>query len=133
MTLKSNGRKTMETIFENAADFAERYIRYNWDRNLRDDTSRQWCPKWWCHPEAYTRITFLWAWYEFAFTSDSYSEMAQWLQFFDYEMDALTQPGGCFRHCVGGHSDAVAYQAEEFPLTPAIDALAFQSEENKQQ
>ena len=103
----------METIFENAADFAERYIRYNWDRNLRDDTSRQWCPKWWCH--------------------DSYSEMAQWLQFFDYEMDALTQPGGCFRHCVGGHSDAVAYQAEEFPLTPAIDALAFQSEENKQQ
>lgn len=108
----------METKYDNVFDYVDRYVRLLWDRNLRDDTSRQWCKAWFLHPEAVLRFEFLWQWYEHVSANGSCVEFSYYFAFFESQMEILTSPGGCFRHCYSGHVNVDSYLYEEFPIRP---------------
>jgi hypothetical protein len=67
--------------------------------------SLRWCPKWWLHPEAVTRLTGCWLSWE-AFRLDPATGISDWLRdHLDYHLSVLTDQRGPFFQCSpeGGH------------------------------
>jgi Domain of unknown function (DUF4913) len=65
-----------------------------------------WCPQWWQHPEAISRLTGLWSTWEAAAT-DSDIAMLSWYQdYLDHHLPVLCSHNGPFLNCSNdqGHS-----------------------------
>lgn len=77
-----------------------------------------WCPQWWRHIEAVTRISALWHAWEKSRLEDG-AAMSTWLlDHADRHMDRLLSPDGPFAYCTAkdGHvSSAVPFLVDEYP------------------
>ncbi|MUK02791.1 DUF4913 domain-containing protein [Vibrio cholerae] len=77
-----------------------------------------WCPQWWRHIEAVTRINALWHAWEKSRLEDG-AAMSTWLlDHADRQMDRLLSPDGPFAYCTAkdGHvSSAVPFLVDEYP------------------
>lgn len=77
-----------------------------------------WCPQWWRHVEAVTRISALWHAWEKSRLEDG-AAMSTWLlDHADRHMDRLLSPDGPFAYCTAkdGHvSSAVPFLVDEYP------------------
>lgn len=77
-----------------------------------------WCPQWWRHVEAVTRINALWHAWEKSRLEDG-AAMSTWLlDHADRHMDRLLSPDGPFAYCTAkdGHvSSAVPFLVDEYP------------------
>lgn len=63
-----------------------------------------WCPKWWEHTEAISRLKALWYAWEEARYGGAAAMAAWWLHFADPMLTALTDRRGVFQACVRGHT-----------------------------
>ena len=73
-------------------------------RDLEGRT-RVWCPQWWRHPEAITRLDALWrAWEHLRL--DPATGMSVWFRdHADHHMPILFDPEGPFKRCAKGHGE----------------------------
>lgn len=99
-----------------------------------DDTKRSlaWCPQWWLHVEAVSRISALWHGWEKS-RLESGAALSTWiLDHADRHMDRLLNPQGPFRYCSpkDGHtSKAVPFIVAEYPdFLTTTDAPLYNAE-----
>jgi Domain of unknown function (DUF4913) len=77
-----------------------------------DDPDRRWCPQWWEHHDALTRLTALYL----AYHALAHQKAPTWLSVFlrdhlDPHLAQLTHPHGPFRSCRDGHRNSTARTA----------------------
>jgi hypothetical protein len=73
----------------------------------------RWCPQWWRHPEAVTRLTALWRAWE-VFRLEPATGIADWLRdHLDHQLPILLGPRGPFFQCDRReHLDGEPFAAE---------------------
>ena len=73
-------------------------------RRQHNENAFRWCPHWWAHAEAISRLNGLWEAWENARTEGSVAVLGWW-QVFDHHVTILTGTGGPFAQCTqsSGH------------------------------
>jgi hypothetical protein len=89
-------------------------------RRALDSPSRTWCPQWWRHAEAISRLEALWrAWEHLRL--DPATGMSVWFRdHADHHMAVLLDSEGPFKRCSAGKGHK---PLEELPLDPAPEGL----------
>jgi Domain of unknown function (DUF4913) len=80
-----------------------------------------WCPQWWQHPEAISRLTGLWQAWEQAY-QDSSLAMLDWYRIhLDYHLAVLTDHNGPFMNCSNdqGHARSAGVLIKSEPAPAA--------------
>jgi len=97
--------------------FVREFLAPVYRRSLEGGRTRTWCPQWWRHAEAITRLDALWrAWEHLRL--DPATGMSVWLRdHADHHMAVLMDPDGPFKGCAPekGHSDRLASLPVEDP------------------
>jgi len=87
-------------------------------RRAFDGRSRTWCPAWWKHAEAISRLEALWRAWEYLRREPALGMSTWWRDHADPHMAVLMSAEGPFRHCdpEKGHSDRLQpLPLEEYP------------------
>lgn len=109
-----------EPVFESVEDWVAGYFLPMFRRPVGGEF--RWCPRWWAHPEAVSRLTALWRSWE-AFRLEPTSGISDWYAgHLDHHLPILLGSRGPFFQCdpVSGHIDADPFPVEEIDY----DALA---------
>lgn len=127
-----NMYEDMYTFF--SAELHPFYVRESTFLQEKDTEKRAlaWCPQWWLHIEAATRISSLWHGWEKS-RLESGAALSTWiLDHADRHMDRLLNPHGPFRYCstTDGHTrKAIPFIVEEYPDSLTIsDAPLYNAE-----
>ncbi len=100
-TERADSPDEVELAYPNSAQWLERYLLPNY---VRRPVENRWCPTWWEHAEALTRIEALWRSWE-ALRWDGPTGMAVWWRdYCDPHMRVLLSADGPFFDCVRGHT-----------------------------
>lgn len=76
-----------------------------------------WCPRWWEHVEAVSRLTALWhAWEAMHRTTPGGAGLAGWYHELDHQLPILMGPHGPFRSCKAG----VRHEVDADPLPTEV-------------
>lgn len=107
-TFESQGNQK-KNRFKNVYDFVENHFRYIYARKLEMKNDRRWCPRWFEHPEAVSRLEAVWRAWESA-GDDPAAGVSNWYRdHADYHMAVLLDPAGPFEGCsVRGHKPDLA-------------------------
>jgi hypothetical protein len=111
-----------QPVFANVDAFMSGYLRHVVERGSTGGGSPfHWCPRWWSHPEAVSRIYVLWRTWECLRLDAQVGMSLWWRDHLGPHLDALTSPGGPFARCrPDRHRDP-----EPLPAVPAPrDVLA---------
>lgn len=87
--------------------FVRELLAPTYRRHLDGGRTRTWCPQWWNHAEAITRLEALWRAWEFL-RLDPATGVSVWLRdHADHHMAVLMDADGPFKGCTPekGHSD----------------------------
>lgn len=109
-------------LFTSLDDFVREFLCQVIRRRL-DHASQTWCPRWWMHPEALSRLSALWRAFEHSFHNPELGLSEWWIYHADPHLAALMHPElGPFAACdpKRGHSD---YPFEPMPAEPAPPEL----------
>lgn len=101
-----------EPVFDSVVDFVTTYLSPILCRRLNRSVAL-WCPSWWKHPEALTRLAVMWRAFEFLRHDEMLGLSTWWLEHADPHLRVLMDPElGPFVACdpIEGHSS--------FPLGP---------------
>lgn len=79
-------------------EFVTRLLFPTYQRNLRRE-SVSWCPRWWAHAEAITRLDALWRAFEHLRLDPALGGARWWLTYADPTMKALLAEDGPFAAC----------------------------------
>ena len=96
--------------FESVYEFVDTHLVRIYARKVTHKQDRRWCPRWFEHPEAVSRLEALWRAYE-ALRLDPATGMSTWWRdHADYHMKMLMAPDGPFEACSAdqGHSERTA-------------------------
>lgn len=95
--------------FASLDDFVDGLVRVAYARQVRDVHDTVWCPQWWEHPEAKSRLTAMWHAYEHLRQGDATGMSVWWLDHADKHMARLFDPSGTFKYCNvrDGHKDVI--------------------------
>ncbi|MBF5083754.1 DUF4913 domain-containing protein [Quadrisphaera sp. INWT6] len=88
-------------------------------RRTFDGRSRTWCPAWWQHSEAISRLEALWRAWEYLRREPALGMSTWWRDHADPHMAVLMSAEGPFRHCDAekGHSERLQpLPLEDFPV-----------------
>ncbi|RRS01233.1 DUF4913 domain-containing protein [Glycomyces terrestris] len=107
-----------ELFYGNVNEFVE--DRFVYFVNLpAAGSGRVWCPEWYRHAQALSRLDSLWRAWEHLRFDPALGMSAWWTQHLDPHWRALTDPvTGPFVNCVGGHGGA-----EPLPVASPPDGL----------
>jgi hypothetical protein len=114
------GEEPAPTLFyATLEDFVREQLAPMYRRAL-DSPSRTWCPQWWKHAEAISRLEALWrAWEHLRL--DPATGMSVWFRdHADHHMAVLLDSDGPFKRCSAGKGHK---PLEELPLEPAPEGL----------
>jgi len=102
-----------EPVFETVEDWVDGYFRPRFRRPLGGEF--RWCPKWWAHPEAVSRLTALWRSWE-ACRLEPATGISDWYRdHLDHHLPILLGSRGPFFQCGpdSGHVDQPPFPADE--------------------
>lgn len=101
-------------------DFVAGVIARRYRREVTESRQRHWCPQWWRHAEAISRLEALWRAWEHLRLDAATGSSSWWLEHADPHMDRLFDPEGTFKWCSvrGGHK-----QLPPLPIEPPPAAL----------
>ena len=91
-----------QPVFDNVDTFIRHYLAPVVERRLAHGASAgaYWCPRWWAHPEAISRLYALWRAWETLRVSDPQLGMSTWWRdHLDPHLTALTSEYGPFGRC----------------------------------
>jgi hypothetical protein len=101
-----------ELDYPNSAAWLEQYLLPSY---VRRPNENRWCPTWWEHPEALTRIEALWRSWE-ALRWDGPTGMAVWWRdYADPHMRVLLSSDGPFFDCARGHTVPTPFTVDPPP------------------
>ena len=86
-------------------------------RRQHNENAFRWCPHWWAHAEAISRLNGLWEGWENARTQGAVA-MLGWWQVLDHHLTILTSTGGPFAQCgqtTGHRSDGTPLKTVPAP------------------
>ena len=85
-------------------------------RRQHNENAFRWCPQWWAHAEAISRLNGLWEAWENART-DGAVAMLGWWQTLDHHLTILTSTGGPYAQCTqtGHRSDGTPLKTVPAP------------------
>jgi hypothetical protein len=95
---------TPAPYFENVCEFVEQWLLPTYRRSVRGH-DRVWCPRWWEHAEALSRLDALWRAWEVLRLDPGTGLSVWWRDHCDHHMTVLLDANGPFKGCEDGHSD----------------------------
>ncbi|WP_434740673.1 DUF4913 domain-containing protein [Micromonospora sp. SH-82] len=93
---------TPEPAFNNVDEFVAGYLAHVVERRLASGptSGMNWCPRWWAHPEALSRLYALWRAWETLRVDDPQTGMSIWWRdHLDPHLTALSAEYGPFSRC----------------------------------
>ncbi|MFE2961975.1 DUF4913 domain-containing protein [Nocardia tengchongensis] len=113
--------------------FVEDYVVHIYRREVSvmgSEKTRRWCPCWWDHGEAISRLKDMWAAFEHLRLGETVEPASWWLVYFDPMMERLFDPEGPFKYCSpAGHTR----EMQALPVTPADPRLFPENEEDDEE
>ena len=107
-----------DPVFERVEDWFDTYFLPMFQRALGGEN--RWCPQWWAHPEAVTRLTALWRSWE-SYRLDPACGISDWLRdHLDHHLAILLSSRGPFFQC---DPDAGHIVPRQFPCDPVDYAV----------
>ncbi len=103
-----------ETYFPSLLAWFEQWLRPVYRRSIRGEL-REWCPEWWQHAEAISRLEALWRAWEALRLDPGTGLSVWWRDHADHHLAALLDADGPFKACGDGHVDD---SPEMLPHTP---------------
>jgi hypothetical protein len=98
----ADGGGQPEPAFRNVEAFVGHYLAHVVERRIAVGATAglYWCPRWWAHPEAISRLYALWRAWETLRVSDPQTGMSIWWRdHLDPHLNALTSEYGPFGRC----------------------------------
>ncbi|MDT0168440.1 DUF4913 domain-containing protein [Pseudarthrobacter sp. BRE9] len=95
-----------ELFYKNLVSFVQEHLAPSYGRSL-SGTDRTWCPSWWKHEEAISRLETLWRSWEFLRLDGSTGMSIWWRDHAVHHMGVLLSADGPFKGCkpvTGGHA-----------------------------
>lgn len=84
--------------YDDVAEFVAAFLAPAYRRSL-DGRTRTWCPAWWKHAEAISRLEALWRAWEYLRREPALGMSTWWRDHADPHMAVLLSAEGPFRHC----------------------------------
>lgn len=121
-----------EPEFTSVYEFVETHLVFLYARKVAHKQDRRWCPRWFEHPEAVSRLEALWRAYESLRLDPGTGMSVWWRDHADHHMPALFAPDGPFEGCSvdRGHNTDLAATAlptdemDDLDLRLAMSTLA---------
>jgi hypothetical protein len=108
-----------EPVFGNVDAFVRGYLAPMVERRVAEGATAglYWCPRWWAHPEAISRLYALWRAWESLRVADPQTGMSIWWRdHLDPHLRALTDAYGPFGRCgPGKHTEPKPLPVEPAP------------------
>lgn len=118
-----------EPAFRNVEAFVGGYLTYVVERKISSGavSGLNWCPRWWAHPEALSRLYALWRAWETLRVADPQTGMSIWWRdHLDPHLNSLTSENGPFARC----DPAKHVDAKPLPVEPAPAEVLAQLPDN---
>ncbi|SCL25889.1 DUF4913 domain-containing protein [Micromonospora inyonensis] len=108
-----------EPVFRNIDQFVSGYLALVLERRVASGPTPgiNWCPRWWAHPEALSRLYALWRAWEALRVNDPHTGMSVWWRdHLDPHLAVLTGDAGPFTRCGSDrHRDPEPLHVEPAP------------------
>jgi hypothetical protein len=118
------GQQAPAPVFETVEDWMDGYFLPMYRRPLGGEF--RWCPRWWAHPEAVSRLTALWRSWE-ACRLEPATGISDWYRdHLDHHLPILLGARGPFYQCDPGtgHLDSDPFPTDEIDYDALDDAAA---------
>lgn len=98
-----------ELVFGSVEEFVAEKLARTYRREVTESKHRHWCPQWWLHEEAISRLEALWRSWEHLRLDPALGMSVWWRDHADHHMAALFDADGPFKSCSvrGGHRDSI--------------------------
>lgn len=109
-----------QLVFGSVEQFVREKLAPSYRREVIEGTSRNWCPQWWRHAEAISRLEALWRAWEHLRQDPATGMSVWWRDHADHHMAVLFDPDGPFKTCSvrDGHSKQ-DFEVVPLPIDPA--------------
>lgn len=105
--IPSLGDEPEAPYYPHVGGFVEGYLLPNWRHPLGMSKGVNWCPRWWAHAEAISRLEALWLAWEGMRVDPPPAMSVWWRDHADPHMAALTSQRGPFGKCRLDHHENI--------------------------
>ncbi|MHA7177918.1 DUF4913 domain-containing protein [Arthrobacter sp. Sr24] len=93
------GEEVPELFYANVAEFVSQKLAPTYRRPINPGGGVTWCPQWWKHAEAISRLEALWRAWEFLRLEGATGMSVWWRDHADHHMSVLLSGDGPFKSC----------------------------------
>lgn len=93
------GEEAPELFYANVAEFVSQKLAPTYRRHINPGGGVTWCPQWWKHAEAISRLEALWRAWEFLRLEGATGMSVWWRDHADHHMNVLLSADGPFKSC----------------------------------
>lgn len=101
--------------YPNPYRFFAEYLAPTYRRKTIDYPAMRWCPRWFAHAEARSRIEALWRTWEQLRLDPTSGLSVWWKDHADHHMAKLLSPDGTFKDCAQGHRQVHPLPSDAVP------------------
>ncbi|MGV9196755.1 DUF4913 domain-containing protein [Arcanobacterium canis] len=118
METKESNATERQLAYPDVYTWVEYYLVYMYRRPMVPSRIA-WCPQWWKHIEALTRLEALWRSWEYMRQENAMTGLARWwIELADPTMRALMDPDGTFKGCTDTQHKNRPLADQHLPFDP---------------
>lgn len=111
----ASGAAALATYYGSVEEFVTEFFAKVYVRRMTP--TFRWCPQWWRHPEAVSRLTEMWRSWE-VLRLDPLLGIGTWYEHhLDHHLPLLTAEAGPFESCDGERAEHYPREHDELPTT----------------